>query len=212
MTDADVITQAEGVARQNDISSDLPLWLNRIYRGYCRKPGVNWPQLRILNATLTTVANTQSYALPAAFERPCGSSVLYDVTAVTGGHQNGRSLPILMTGDPESDARIQGYNNGGVSSEPGAVAISGAGGTGLQFVFYPAFTRGGKTVLYNYYAAPATLDGSGVTFEIQCLDEVLVNALSKEICIYSNDTRRASYFAAQERIAWKGAQATLRSQ
>lgn len=215
-TAADVINEAKGLTRTSQSVPDATflLWLSRNNRKYCRM--ANWPELRFLNATLTTVANQAAYDLPissgSAFSRFMGKWVLYDPVAVTNGYQGGTQLPILNQGCEQDDSRIIGYTNLG-SGTPSACYVRAKSGTPStkQLVLAPFPADANKTIVYSYYADPAAFSAMSDSLTVEALYGVLVNSVCREIAAYTEDADLAAYYGREEMNEWKTAKQTLGS-
>lgn len=206
MTDATIITQAKALARQTATDTTLDAtylaWLNRIQRLYARKE--NWPQLRVLNATLTTVASTAAYDLPATFDRLMGDFVYYNPTAITGGYQDGTAIPVLKSGDPRLDSVMSAWKMGGTGAPSVAVVSSKAATPGtLQMVFYPFPQTAAYTIVYNYYRTPTALLNAPTSIDVDALGETFIAALTAQMEAYANQLDRAAYFRQTERDEYK---------
>lgn len=209
MTDAEIITEAESLTRQNTGISVAVLasWLNRCQKRLCR--AANWQELIVRSATLTTTANTASYALGTGFDRFAGKSVLYNPSAITGGYQSGTPIPIILsTSDAEND-RISGWRAAGAGT-PGVITLGIA--TTLKAFLYPIPDTSSQVVLYDYVKAPTALTGLGVTPDVQAICGVLTMELAADILRFlggrENLELRTSYLQDARR-EYNAALATL---
>lgn len=198
MTATEIITQAKLLTRQNTTDADT-LWLSRlntIQRNYSRRE--DWPQLRVMNATLTTVANQTGYDLPSNFERLLGDFVTYGPDVVTGGYQSGSLVRVLQTGDPQIDkmANIWGFTGGGLPAIGIIGSKTGVSNT-LQLNFYPFPQLAATSIVFSYYRKPTTLL-VGTSVDVEGLSDTYIAALAREIEFYSNQMERAKYFSEME--------------
>lgn len=190
INDVTVIEEAKGLTRQGlngGIStSQFATWLNRLNRQYCAK--MNWPDLIVRNAVLTTVANQATYPLALNFGRFAGKTVTYDPTAISGGYQDGYQIPIMLgTSDRENDI-LAGWRQTGAGT-PAAVALESFATARV----FPAPDTTGKTIVYDYVAAPATFTGLGIELDVPSLQGVLTLEMAAEICRWlgGNENRLA---------------------
>lgn len=205
MTAQQIVDAAKLYARQQSGGVPDATWLaflNLIQPAYLRMD--NWPEMLTQGATLSIVANTSSYALPAAFSRPAGDYCWYGVSAVTGGYQNGTPIPIIRSGAGFGDANIQAFSMiAPTSGYPAAVAFLGS-----TAQFYPATLTGSLTMLYNYFREPDALT-LGATTPVATLDQTFIMALAKEICRYMEQWDLYGSFEKDERRQYHMAVRTL---
>lgn len=213
MTIGDLITDVKQSTRQN--STELDAFLlsaaGRIYRRYLRND--NWPQQRVTGTTLSIVAGTQSYDLPADFDRFSGDRVNY--TYLSGVPWNSILLPIVLRGTTNGDRLISvwegiNYLNTSPSCSPSIVAVSPGGANTYQLTTYPSGAGAtGDTLSLDYYSVPSSVASDTVV--IQPLYETLVASLSKEKSRFLNDEQNLSIFAQREREEYRTARMTLSS-
>ncbi len=211
--DSDIITEAKNQLRLNGTSMDAIALqrLNRLHKSYCAKN--DWPQLMVRNATVTTVAGTGEYNLPADFLRMAGERIDYNVTAVTGGYAyNGWPITIVP---PEQSWDFASQQAVGTIADPYFAKVTGGGAGGVfKLALLPGFTSGGKLVLFSYYRVATTLTGSGTSIDVDPLADTLIAALAKALVRYDGTRsalEEAAYFAEQERAAYREALRTLYS-
>lgn len=203
MTAAEIIADAQSLVRNTlgQTPAQLLAWLNRIQRGYARKD--DWPELKMPTATVSTTANQAYVNLPAGFLRFAGKMVLYNPTAITGGYQDGTSLPVLTSGDPRLDNLVAAWRPTGAGA-PLAVSVSGADGA-KKLYLYPMPDTGSVTLVYDYYRAAATLSATSGSPELQELCDTFVMAMAVQFCVECNDKERLPYFMAQEKSEYRAA-------
>lgn len=178
MTDAEILSEAQSLTRQNTgiTTATLASFLNRHQKRLCRV--ANWPELIVRSATLTTTANTASYALGTGFDRFAGKTVLYNPTAITGGYQGGTPVPVILSTSDRENEIISGWRATGVGT-PAVITLGFS--TTLKAFIYPIPDTGSQVILYDYVKAPAALTGLGVTPDVQALCEVLTMELAADI-------------------------------
>lgn len=201
MSLADIISDAQSMVRQSDgiTTATYLQWLNRINRTYCRSQ--SWPQMRVLNSTITTVANQAAYDLPANYNRMSGDFVYWDPGVIIGGYENGIPIPFIPQGTPQLDSRISGFTdlgNGGYMQPLVAYVANGEDGA-LQLVLAPYPSFSGTLILFSYYADPVEFEDTTDEIPIPQLYDTYVNALAKQIAIYLDDGDVAALYAAEER-------------
>lgn len=210
MTCADIIAESQSLTRQNlGVPNATYLsWLNRINRTYCRK--AQWPQMRVVNAVLTTVANQSAYDLAADFNRLSGQFVLWDCQAISGGYTSGLEIPFMNQGGLRNDSNTLAYTNLGSAGTP-SICYTQAGDLGqYQLVLAPFPTLAGTTVLYNYYKDPALFTSVSDSIPVDGLGDTYTMALCKQIGLYlANEADLIQTYAMMERDAYKAALAPL---
>jgi hypothetical protein len=116
----------------------------------------------------------------------------------------GGTIPVSYSG--EGLARAEVYST---TYRPSMALVTFV--TALPYVaFYPHFTSTlSKTVLFNYYKAPATLTGAGVVIEVNQLEETMLAALCKDLIRFhgmsKDGAEQAQYFAQEERVEYRSA-------
>lgn len=213
MTIGDLITDVKQSTRQN--STELDAFLlsaaGRIYRRYLRND--NWPQQRVTGTSLSIVTGTQSYDLPADFDRFAGDRVNYQSSLDTSW--SSATLPIVLRGTVSGDRLISVWEGispvlNAYSFCPSVVAVSPGGSNSYQLTLYPAAAGStGDTVTFDYYSVPSSVASDTVV--IQPLYETLVASLSKEKSRFLNDEQNLSVFAVQEAAEYRTARMTLNS-
>ncbi len=217
MTVAEIISQAQALTRESlSIPTSTYLaWMNRINRKYCRSD--NWPELRVLNATLTTVASQAGYDLPATFSRIMGEFVSWNATAITGGFQYGTQIPFLNQGNVENDRRIGQWTQtgGGFGAlNPQVCYIEPKSGTPTtkQLVFAPFPATAGITIVYNYYRQPADFAATSESITVPTLEDTFVMALCKQLMMYLGNSDGVLMYAGLEKTEFRAAKTILIAQ
>lgn len=207
--DSDIITEAKSQLRLNGTSMDAVAVqrLNRLHASYCQKN--NWREMIVRNATITTVAGTSAYNLPDDFHHMAGTTVDYDVTAITGGYRfNGWPINLTSGG---MDRLLSAQQSVGVVADPLFASVTGADGA-AKLLLLPGFTNGAKTILYSYYRTATTLTGAGTAIDVEALADTLIAALSKALVRFDGTRSaldEAAYFAEEERAKYREALSTL---
>lgn len=146
--------------------------INSCYQQYCRRlqqpPG--HPAIRA-TSTITTIAGTQDYALPANFDRLIDESVQYYNAAL----DDPSKVVLEIVNGPDAELWETLYE----TIDPIACrVIAGATGNERKLRLMPAFTQGSYTVSFAYWKRPATLTTGSVLEIPELEDAVSWNALS----------------------------------
>ncbi len=214
---SELISEAQSLTRQSlSITNATYIsWLNRINRAYCRK--WNGPDMRVLNAVLTSVASQAGYDLPAAFSRISGQFVFWNSQAITGGYQLGIPVRFLNQGNEEDDRKIGQWTQtgGGFGSlNPQVCYVEPKSGTPAtkQMVFAPFPATSGITILYNYYREPAAFTAVSDTIPISLLQDTFTMALCRNIAMYLGANDDAMMYMGMEKSEYRSALTVLTAQ
>lgn len=163
-----------------DLDDMIDGLINTEYRRYAsRKP---WRQLLVENASFSTVAGTEFYALPANFNRMVETSVLYDVTELW----NGTPLRFVT---PDTAGLYKGLQSQTIL-RPLVFCISHAStGPNKRIQLLPVFTENDKTVQYDYWKKPSVLTADGDTPEVEELTDSIIYGALAQLARYFNADR-----------------------
>lgn len=198
MTAGEIINEAQSLTRitSGPTAAQQLAWLNRIQRSYARKN--DWPELKTLAATVVTVANQAYVALPVAFERFVGKTVLYNPTAITGGYVDGYPIPLLPAGSPQLETMVAAWRPTGSGQYPIAASLGGSSGA-YRLYLYPFPTLSSTTIVFDYFRAPAALTTTASVPELQHLCDTFTLAMAAEFVSYSDNSEAEAKFRAKER-------------
>lgn len=154
---------------QTELDPFIELQINLSYRKYARM--ALWPQLRVDDESITTVASTQTYVAPYPIEQIVPDSVRYDVTSTRAGYiipLTSGTETMLYRGSaastlaPQSvtlggsDASADYYNTGTVTVANRGTAVTSTGAAfasamvGKWIVFHMTGTTSNDAVSGDY--------------------------------------------------------------